>query len=472
MYSQLIRTQVCLRLGAGCVGATKSIGGGISSGLFGRIRLSSDRLRANKARFKAPQEPGILRLAVGGMSMSERRQLKVVLASLFLILGFFASGAVALTTDQAITITADRLANDQITYGAFAGIWPDEADFTGSIVAGMVDAYEAASSDAYRASAELGADYILWSAQGNFFGDEAYALTRLSQVAADPNNNTWRTAIEYFYAAIKSDYPGGTQGYINAFAGIDPSTAVFYMANHVIAAYYVDAADKELWRQELIRWLSRVDDSSLFPVMALGVATWALAQTGPLDNSLIIPSGEGAPYWDGKMLKDLPNLLLSHQVAEGQPGAGSFYWQFTHSDGDLNNCTEDTIFATLGLLSTSQVSPSSKLDSAILAAREALLGGVSSEGKVWERLSRGGAVYYAYAGEMLQVLKALKSKPILGDVNGDGQVDLADFEILINQWGASDCVEPSWCEGADINKDGKVDSADLEILLDVWDQDQ
>jgi hypothetical protein len=197
--------------------------------------------------------------------------------------------------------------------------------------------------------------------------------------------------------------------------------------------------------------------------MALGIATWALAQTGPLDNTLIKPSGEGAPYWDGKMLKDLPNLLLSHQVAEGQPDAGSFYWQFTHSEGDLNNCTEDTIFATLGLTATSQGHPDPNLDSAILAAREALLGGVTSEGMVWERLSQEGEIYCAYAGEMIQALTAL---PIPGDINGDGQVDVADFEILINNWGASGCSEPSWCEGADINKDGQVDSADLQIVLD------
>lgn len=404
--------------------------------------------------------------------MSKQRQLTVALASLLLILASFNNGAAALTLDQAITAMANRLATDQITYGTLVGTWPDEADFTGSIVAGMVGAYEIKSSETYRASAELGADYILWTAQGNFFGDEAYALSRLSEAAADPNNNTWRTAVEYFYASIKSDYPGGTKGYSGDFVGIDPSTVVFYIANHVVAAYYVNAADKDLWRQELIRWLSDVDDSSLFPVMALGVATWALAQTGPLDNSLIKPSGEGAPYWDGKMLKDLPILLLSHQVAEGQPGAGSFYWQFTHSQGDLNNCTEDTIFATLGLVSTSRVSPSPKLDSAVLAARKALLGGISSEGKVWERLSRGGAVYYVYAGEMLEALKAVNSTPTPGDVNGDGRVDMADFEILINQWGASDCAEPSWCEGADINKDGKVDTADLEILLDVWNQDE
>ena len=393
----------------------------------------------------------------------KRTSLTVAIASGLLFVGFLPNTVFAISVSEAISTIADRLAAEQIQQGDYLGTWPGEADFTGSIVAGLAGAYEATSQSSYKASAELGGDYILWTAQGNFFGDEAHALTRLSQIAADPNNNAWRTAVGDFYAAVKADYPGSTQEYMNAFVGTEPSTAVFYVANHVVAAYYVNAADKEIWRQGLIGWLSRVDDSSQFPVMALGIATWALAQTGPLDDSLISPPGEGAPYWIGKMLKDLPNLLLSHQVAEGQPGAGSFYWQFTHSDGDLNNCTEDAIFATLGLLTTSQLYPDPNVDSAVRAARAALLGGITAEGMVWERLSQEGAVYYTYAGEMLQVLAAL---PIPGDINGDGQVDLADFEILINNWGASGCTEPSWCGSADINKDGQVDSADLQILLD------
>jgi len=198
-----------------------------------------------------------------------------------------------------------------------------------------------------------------------------------------------------------------TQGCTGRFVGTEPSTVVFYVAHQVVAAYYVDAGDKRIWRQGLIGWLSRVDDSSQFPVMALGVATWALAQTGPLDDSLITPSGEGAPYWIGKTLKDLPDLLLSHQVAEGQPGAGSFYWQFQHGEGDLNNCTEDAIFATLGLVAASKANPAPNLDSAILAARDALLGGVTSHGMVWERLSQEGKICYAYASEMLQVTKSI-----------------------------------------------------------------
>jgi hypothetical protein len=393
----------------------------------------------------------------------KRTSLTVALASLLLFVGFLPNTVFAISVSEAINGIAARLAAEQIQQGDYLGTWPAEADFTGSIVAGMAGAYKATSQSGYKTSAERGADYILWSAQGNYCGDEAFALTRRSQTAADPNSNTWRTAVGDFYASVKANYPGSTQEYINGFFGTEPSTAVFYVANHVVAAYYVNAADKEIWRQGLIGWLSRVDDSSQFPVMTLGVATWALAQTGPLDDSLITPSGEGAPYWIGKMLKDLPNLLLSHQVAQGQPGAGSFYWQFNHVDGDLNNCTEDAIFATLGLLAASQFYADPNVDSAMDAARPALLGGVNAEGKVWEHLSQEGKIYCAYAGEMLQVLAAL---PIPGDINGDGRVDLADFEILISQWGTLGCSDPAWCSGADINKDGQVDSADLQVILD------
>ena len=462
LYSERVRTQVGLRLGAGRTGAAKSAGGGIPYEIqrkdlsFIEFVVRQDRASVN----------GFLRwdpLSLTGGEYMKRTLRIAAIASLLLWAAFLPSTALAISVGEAVNAVADRLAAEQIQIGDYRGSWAGEADFTGSIVGGMVSAYEATSLSTYRAAAELGGDYILWSAQGNFFGDEALALTRLSQIAADPNNNAWRTAVADFYAVVKTDYPGGTQRYVEDFVGTEPSTAVFYMANHVVAAYYVDAADKAIWRQGLIAWLCRVDDSSQFPVMALGVATWALAQTGPLDNSFISPSGEGAPYWIGKRLKDLPNLLLSHQVAEGQPGAGSFYWRFNHSDGDLNNCTEDTIFATLGLLAASQLYTDPNVGSAVDAARPALLGGVTSEGIVWERLSQEGAIRCAYAGEMLQALAAL---PIPGDVNGDGRVDLADFEILISQWGTSGCSDPAWCAGADINKDGQVDSADLQIVLD------
>ena len=335
------------------------------------------------------------------------------------VVAFVPNLVFALPINEAVESIADRLVNDQFKGGINPGTWPAEADFTGSIVAGMVDAYELTSENAYKDSAELGGNYILWSAwQVFFYGDEAYALTRLSEISDDPNDNLWRDALSDFYYFVKTDIPDGTgtQDYIDHFldpfvgVGTDPSNAVFYIANNVVAAYYVDADDKEIWRQALIDRLSLVDDgSSEYPVLALGVATWALAKTGPLDETLIDSSGEGAPYWDSKKLEDLPVLLSSNQVPNGLPGEGSFYWQFQHNEGDPNNYTEDTVFATLGLAAASQVisDPNVNLEPDINAAREALLKGVSPEGKVYEKLSQEGALYYAFSGEMLQALKAL-----------------------------------------------------------------
>lgn len=368
---------------------------------------------------------------------------------------------------EAIKAVADRLEAEQVKDGVRAGRWRGEADFTGSIVAGMVGAYELTYDPNYRASAELGGGYILWASEGGFNGDEAFALTRLSDITSDPWDNPWRTNIRNFYSNVKYDI--GTKDYISELIGTEPSTTVFYLANYVVAAYYVDAEDKQIWRQKLIEQLSRVDDSSIFPVMGLGAATWALALTGPLDETLIDPSGKGAAYWDVKKLADLPSLLLSHQVPDGQPYAGSFFWQFEHgdsaSDEALSGYTEDAIFATLGLVGTAQANPDLDLDAAILAARRALLGNIDSEGKVYEHLWLQGEVYYTYAGEMLQVLGELV---IPGDLDLDGGVNSIDHAILANNWRASDCGGRSWCNGADLDQSGSVDFADFEIMVDNW----
>lgn len=49
----------------------------------------------------------------------------------------------------------------------------------------------------------------------------------------------------------------------------------------------------------------------------------------------------------------------------------------------------------------------------------------------------------------------------IGDLDKDGDVDVADLEILVNSWGATSGV-------ADINKDNVVDIFDLSTLLSNW----
>ncbi|MFQ6035158.1 MAG: hypothetical protein ACE5NM_04825 [Sedimentisphaerales bacterium] len=310
--------------------------------------------------------------------------------------------------ENTIEAIANRLEQNQVKVGLFEATWPEEADFTGSIIAGMVSAYEFTGNISYKNSAEWGGNYILSSAQGNFHGDEAFALCRLSQISSDPLDNPWRTAVSNFYRDVKNGVDG-TAGYISQCATAESSTVVFHLAYYVVAACYVDAEDKGIWREALINYLSQIDDrSSDFPVMALGIATWALAGTGDLDDTLIDPSGTGAACWSDKKLADLPALVLSHQVPDGELYRGSFYWRFDHSDGGSGGCvsgyTEDAIFATLGLISASRANPTLDLDVAIRAACQALLGTVNSEGKVNEHLGVQDSDSYTYGGEILLVL--------------------------------------------------------------------
>ena len=285
------------------------------------------------------------------------------------------------------------------------GSWTGEIDFTGSIAAGLVNAYGVTGDASYKTAAESGGSWILTNSSPNFYGDEAYALTGLSSLAADPNSNAWRTAVDGFYEAIRTG--SGTGAYIAAFAAADPSTATFYLANHAVAAYYVDATDKMVWRSGLVDYLATVaDDTATYPVMALGAAVWGLAQTGAMDSTLVDPSAPSGALWDGVELTDLPGLLAGHQVASGD-NAGSFYWRFDHtapSGGDPSGFTEDTVFGVLGLIAANDADPGLAYDDEILAARTVLAGGVAGDGKVYEHIWSGGANYHTYAGETLQAL--------------------------------------------------------------------
>jgi len=153
----------------------------------------------------------------------------------------------------------------------------------------------------------------------------------------------------------------------------------------------------------------------------LGIATWSLAETGPLDDTLIDPYATGILYWNGKKLEDLPALLVSHQVPDGDLCAGSFYWRFDHDDGDSGCCvsgyTEDTIFATLGLISASQTNSDLHLDAAINTACQALLDAVNNEGIVVEHLGtqKQNSNCCTYGGEMLLVFSVLTSNDITID---------------------------------------------------------
>ena len=311
---------------------------------------------------------------------------------------------------QDVTATVDsvagRLVQGQVKDGATAGLW--EEGFNGSIAAGMISAYQYTKNVTYRDSAVLGGQYILKQRNGddlNLFGDEAYAFTLLSEISDKPTSNQWRSAISGLYSAMDA-LPGGVLTYIEQYYQVEPSTGVFYMAHHVLATSYVKANCKSAWTDALVYRLQDLKNwDAAYPVMGLGVAVWALAQAGAIDNSPL-------PVWGGK-ISDLPTILLSHQVPAGKPNAGSFYWRFDHGDGGtglpVSGYTEDTTWAVLGLMAAAKANPSlkTKVDAAVAAARDALIGAAGPDGKVYESLIAGMYSDPAFAGELLQLLPKL-----------------------------------------------------------------
>jgi hypothetical protein len=314
--------------------------------------------------------------------------------TILLFVLFAPSVAIALPDDQPVSTIANRLVNKQDPNGA----WPGEGDFTGSIMAGLAIAYQTTSNPAYKTAAELGGSYIINLHGNNPFGDEAYALALLSDITKDPN---YANAVKDFYNSLD------TYAYIWGFKGTDPSNAVFYIAQHVVAAHKVGAKDAGIWRDALIQFLSLIDDDvAYYPVMSLGVATWALAQTGPMDDTKIDPFGlTGEDYWKGVTLNNLPALLSGHQVLSGKY-AGSFYHRFDHTAAGLDyqdsGYTEDTVFGVLGLLAANKADVDLNLWANIILGRTALATGVAADGIVYEHIWLKGASYYTYAGEVLQ----------------------------------------------------------------------
>jgi len=333
----------------------------------------------------------------------------------------------AMTGLEAIEATATWLDSTQLKFpqaGSNAGSWPNEKLFTGSIVAGMVGAFDVTGDVNYLDSAVRGGQFLSqafdWSVDSNnmYYGDQAYALARISQIPGYENKG-YRESVEGMYDVISM---AGTENYASWFLWEpDYSTGIFYLANHVVAAYEVNAVDKKIWRDGLIVSLGILSDEEAgSPVMALCVATWALAKTGPLDDTLIVKAGcGGLDFWIDKKLSDLPGLVLSHQVPAGELYEGSFYWRFDHTDGDPNTelavsgYTEDSIYGALALaaivaqnLQDPNAWPEGVVDG-LRSAGTVLLQGVDGTGAVRFHLVLGGSTMFVYAGEMLEALTSI-----------------------------------------------------------------
>jgi hypothetical protein len=149
--------------------------------------------------------------------------------------------------------------------------------------------------------------------------------------------------------------------------------------------------------------------------MTLGIATWALSQTGPMDDTRIDPFGlTGNSYWKDVTLGDLPDLLSTHQVLSGEY-AGSFYVRFDHAvpgpGYEAAGYTEDTIFGLLGLIGANAIEAtddvndlSRDFEDEIQNAREVVVKSVHLSGLVQEHIWLGTHMYYLFAGELLQTL--------------------------------------------------------------------
>jgi len=329
------------------------------------------------------------------------KRVVVAIGTLGLILA--CSTAHALPIPQAITAVADRLVATQITAGPLAGTWAGEEPFTGSIVAGLVHAYELTGNSAYLDAAKLGGDYILSVHSSNPYGDEAYALSRLTEVGAGAG---YGDTAKNFYNSLDS------YGYIRGFRGTDASNAVFYVAEHAVAAYKVGADDAAVWRDALVAFLARVgDDAAFYPVQSLGVATWALNQIGPMDGTRVDPFGLiGEDMWEDVVLADLVAMLAAQQ----DPSNDTFFHRFDHTAAGpgfaASGYLEDQAFGLLGLITSGNPA----LDGNILAGRIAMANGIASDGIVYEHIINGGAAFAVYAGEFLQAIPEPTTMLMLG----------------------------------------------------------
>jgi hypothetical protein len=57
---------------------------------------------------------------------------------------------------------------------------------------------------------------------------------------------------------------------------------------------------------------------------------------------------------------------------------------------------------------------------------------------------------------------------IPADLDIDTDVEFTDYAPLANQWGAGNCAESAWCDGADLNTSGSVDLFDLAEFAEHW----
>jgi hypothetical protein len=331
---------------------------------------------------------------------------------------------------------------------------------TGTIAAGLAQAYGVTGTASYNTAAQAAGNYIVTQSGGNYYSDQALALVDLSSISANPASNAWRSDLNSFYSNI-SAAPGGTNGFIAGLVnGGDQSQAVVALAQYTVGAYYAGAADESLWRSGLLQTLGQVSGNNASPVTSLGAATWALAKTGLLGNTLVAPAAAAGSAWYNVTLAGLPTLLQGDIVASGAY-AGSFYWRFDHTNGgdpgsQAAGYTEDTVWGIMGLAAAQKTNPSSNYEASVLTAAKVLASGVGASGQVSDHIWLNDTSFNTFAGESLM---ALSQGLLPGDINMDGLVDVADYNIWAANVGKTGA---HWAQG-DLNGDGLVDVADYNI---------
>ena len=72
------------------------------------------------------------------------------------------------------------------------------------------------------------------------------------------------------------------------------------------------------------------------------------------------------------------------------------------------------------------------------------------------------AIYASGASQLVEYTFTLPQVAITGDVNGDGRVDIADVNAVINAMLGKGSIE-----GCDLTGDGKVDIADVNTVINL-----
>jgi len=422
------------------------------------------------------------------MFPEKTKKFAVVVMSMAALL--LSTGAFALhpnapeSTSEALHRVANRLVATQIQTGSYKGAWPSiggvpVGTFTGTMAAGLADAYWMTCNPAYKAAAEKAGDFIWATAPGcSLFFDEAFAFMQLSQIACDPSDNLWRTALVDFYSCLESQppdpeygYKEGTQLFIAQIEGaLSPAYAAFEVAYYTVVAYYVDTPDKAIWREKLIDLLESNNADSGQQIFTLGAATWALAQTGDLDETpIFVGSGSwgGFPGGAAVKLQQLPPLLASYQLSAAAPTYGNhFYSIYNPPNPGFSGWTETNIYAAMGLAAATEYAGYDYRNS-IDRVWAVNMQPVDLNGDIWYDAIDAPATgdnerYYHYAGEYLQYLSAVR---LPGDINLDDAVDIADLSIFAINWlQTTECS----CSIADLSRDREVNLIDFAELSRGW----